>query len=452
MRKRRLFNFMMFIALLFMASFLPLSQSAKSARDDLQGRATDILVGKVKAMDSKWNDENTLIYTLVTVKVEKVLKGPIKDDEVLISHLGGEVGDIGQFIEYEPRFKKGEKVKLYLKRETNGVYTVINGAKGKQSLKAEEVTLPGYYWEGHRWLSLPVHYYVNLNGAPSAALSAVQASFQVWEDDPGSYIDYTYAGATILSSIAKDDNNIVFWGYYDGSGGVLAVCTFWYHIPTLEILEFDIQFDSGDDWQIWENTADPNAFDVMNVGTHEAGHSLGLLDLYSSADSSETMYGYSSPGQTTKRTLYTGDLMGLHQAYPETYILGASVKTDKAVYKEGWDVQVSHRITSKYIESKNVIFWWAIYFGKYYTISYVPDVTLPKMFEIVLDVDLTIPNLGGSAFSAYWVIAIIDPSTGDILSWDYCQWTYNPSAPSTSPFVTLDELANQLAKSNSQQP
>jgi predicted Zn-dependent protease len=55
--------------------------------------------------------------------------------------------------------------------------------------------------------------------------------------------------------------------------------------------------------------------DLQNIATHELGHGLGLNDLYESAASEETMYGYSTYGEMSKRSLFIGDIAGIHDLY-----------------------------------------------------------------------------------------------------------------------------------------
>ena len=55
--------------------------------------------------------------------------------------------------------------------------------------------------------------------------------------------------------------------------------------------------------------------DLQNIATHELGHSAGLNDIYSSTCSEVTMYGYSSYGETKKRTLEQPDITGLQKIY-----------------------------------------------------------------------------------------------------------------------------------------
>ncbi len=50
--------------------------------------------------------------------------------------------------------------------------------------------------------------------------------------------------------------------------------------------------------------------DLQNIATHELGHTVGLSDLYNRC-LEETMYGYSSEGETSKRSLNPGDIAGL---------------------------------------------------------------------------------------------------------------------------------------------
>lgn len=64
-------------------------------------------------------------------------------------------------------------------------------------------------------------------------------------------------------------------------------------------------------------TSVPGYFDVQNVATHEAGHTLFLGDLYQAPAYELTMYGYTEPGEIRKQTLGTGDISGLQKLYGE---------------------------------------------------------------------------------------------------------------------------------------
>jgi hypothetical protein len=275
-------------------------------------KASYVLVGKVENIESHWDEESGSIYTYVKVYVEERIKGSIQDEYVVIKHKGGEVGNIGLWVSGEPCFLLGEKVEVYLKLEETGEFTVIDGWKGKVSLSSPASS--GFSYSGIHWGAndLPVPYYIN-EDCTSQELQAVQASFQTWEDDLESSMDYTYMGTTTLSGESLNGYNVVSWQPIDGPSGTLAETFYWYNPSTKLLIEFDIVFDVN---ETWSTTGEPGKYDVQNVGTHEVGHTLMLEDLYDSADSEQTMYGYSSPGETKKRTLEAGDLAGLRYIYP----------------------------------------------------------------------------------------------------------------------------------------
>lgn len=58
-----------------------------------------------------------------------------------------------------------------------------------------------------------------------------------------------------------------------------------------------------------------NMYDVRNIGTHEAGHVVGLDDLYDVKYSEITLYGYSLKGETKKISLAAGDIQGTTVLY-----------------------------------------------------------------------------------------------------------------------------------------
>ena len=66
----------------------------------------------------------------------------------------------------------------------------------------------------------------------------------------------------------------------------------------------------------FSTTGESGKHDVRNAATHELGHWLRLLDLYGSGDTSKTMYGNFSLGETLKRTLEADDLNGINYIYP----------------------------------------------------------------------------------------------------------------------------------------
>jgi len=179
-----------------------------------------------------------------------------------------------------------------------------------------------------RWARGPVPYYVNSAGGPGAALNAIQAGFDAWEKEikspavgqvyggDQSAIDYTYAGSWNAAGAARDDHNTVsFTNLSSSCSGCLAVTTYWFGRGTNSLAEADITLNSA---YPWSTSGAANAYDVRDIVTHEAGHTLVLGDLYQSRDRALTMYGYGALGETLKRDLGAGDVLGVRNAYPST--------------------------------------------------------------------------------------------------------------------------------------
>ena len=86
---------------LLLTGFLASQASALMVRksiEELTSQADSILIGKVKKIESQWNEERTLIYTYVTISVKqytKALSGVGEVQEIIVKVPGGEVGDIG---------------------------------------------------------------------------------------------------------------------------------------------------------------------------------------------------------------------------------------------------------------------------------------------------------------------------------------------------------------------
>jgi len=116
-----------------------------------------------------------------------------------------------------------------------------------------------------------------------------------------------------------DGQNVVSWGRL--GRGIIAQTTVWYNSRTKEIVEFGIIFSTAYKWGIDADGEGSSytltgAFDVQNIAAHEAGHTLMLDDLYMSAASALTMYGYGDFGETYAISLGVGDISGIHAVYP----------------------------------------------------------------------------------------------------------------------------------------
>ncbi|MCL5772589.1 MAG: hypothetical protein M1479_10025 [Actinobacteria bacterium] len=195
----------------------------------------------------------------------------------------------------------------------------------------------GYIYSGYHWAdeAIPVNYYINPSGSSGdpTFIPGIQAGFQVWEDEPSSYMDFNYGGVTdsVISSLndVMDGENVVGWANISGIyPNAIATTQFWYNILTKEIAEIDLALNS-DPYFLWcQNTpgdevwdyADTSQYDVdvQNIIAHEAGHWLVLDDLYADNNMDKTMYGYSDQMELIKRSLAPGDVAGIQAIYPQT--------------------------------------------------------------------------------------------------------------------------------------
>jgi hypothetical protein len=122
------------------------------------------------------------------------------------------------------------------------------------------------------------------------------------------YQVFSYKGTTSRTAGTRDNFNVISWGTY--SAGVIAVTMSW--VKGKRVLEVDCLMNTYYGWSL---TGEAGKMDVQNIMTHELGHFCGIADLYNNADYWLTMYGYSDFGETYKRTLGLGDILGLEAVY-----------------------------------------------------------------------------------------------------------------------------------------
>ena len=179
-----------------------------------------------------------------------------------------------------------------------------------------------YKYSGIHWASedLSVTYTVDTYGSDldnAQAVSTIILSFETWdkETDTDVFGDYTATYDSSLIAGELDYVNAVVWGDYPTSG-VIAMTYFWYYPDTGELVDVDTLFDTDYEWSISKKGI-PGTMDLQNIATHEFGHWLVLDDLYNRPARKQTMYGYSTFGEISKRSLESGDIAGLEAIYGE---------------------------------------------------------------------------------------------------------------------------------------
>ncbi len=143
--------------------------------------------------------------------------------------------------------------------------------------------------------------------------SASSAAAETWDASTNKELmnDVYTIDKTAKYGIQNYKNAITFGNY--PTAGVIAVTTIWYNPATKAIVEFDVEFDT--DWRWGDAAVDATKMDLQNIAIHELGHGVGLADVYDTACSAVTMYGYSNYGETQKRTLEIPDIIGLQTLY-----------------------------------------------------------------------------------------------------------------------------------------
>lgn len=187
-----------------------------------------------------------------------------------------------------------------------------------------------------KWSNPSVTYYVNASGGPSGTIAAVTGGMQTWTDITPADFTFVYGGTTSSTAHGTNDGtNIITFGSL--SVGTLAENYYWFSGGTARMIDSDIRFNT---YYSWSTNGTPSTYDVQNIGTHEHGHSLCLLDLYDLLDSTKTMYGYGYEDETQKRTLHQDDIDGINYLYcgkPAKVVGGSSYHTIQEAYDAAQD-------------------------------------------------------------------------------------------------------------------
>ena len=108
----------------------------------LSSVADYIIEGTVTGVESRWNEENTGIFTYSDLTVTIYIKGTfLPTNTFQIVTPGGTVGDIAQVIEDQSLFHEGKRVRLYLKK-VNDEFSIICGRFGVEGLEIQAIPAP----------------------------------------------------------------------------------------------------------------------------------------------------------------------------------------------------------------------------------------------------------------------------------------------------------------------
>ncbi|MCX6801100.1 MAG: matrixin family metalloprotease [Candidatus Diapherotrites archaeon] len=194
----------------------------------------------------------------------------------------------------------------------------IHYAKGKDNAAGKGAkAAPCYKLMGYSWKTRPINYSINTSNpqglSQSFIVSAISTSAETWDASTSAELfNNSYSIDPSATYGVRDGKNSIAFGPYSNNG-VIAIASIWFSNKTKQIVEFDQLYNTYFQWG--DATANPALMDLQNIATHELGHAVGLNDIYTQQCSAVTMYGYSSEGEISKRTLEQADITGLRSMY-----------------------------------------------------------------------------------------------------------------------------------------
>lgn len=114
----------------------PASVLTKLSLGELAGRADRALVGTVEEVRSRFIGDGSYIVTEVRIRCTRELLGVPAGTVFTVTHLGGEVGEIGQKVFGEASYQVGQEV-LLLAEERAGAFYAVGMAQGALHVERE---------------------------------------------------------------------------------------------------------------------------------------------------------------------------------------------------------------------------------------------------------------------------------------------------------------------------
>lgn len=108
------------MALALVASAVAPASATTLIRESLDGLVAGnrvVVVGEVLDASSYWNEDHSFILTDVRVAVHEAIKGNVKDREITVTIMGGQVGELTTLIVGGPELIPGNSYVLFLNEE-----------------------------------------------------------------------------------------------------------------------------------------------------------------------------------------------------------------------------------------------------------------------------------------------------------------------------------------------
>jgi hypothetical protein len=115
------------------------SQVLHQTLRDLTLGSSDVVIGRVEEMSTRWNESHTKIVTDVTVSVSESLKGT-PGERLVLTQLGGDLDGFRYAVPGSPLFRPGEEALLFVWRDAKGRAQVNGLAQGKFDIRTDAAT------------------------------------------------------------------------------------------------------------------------------------------------------------------------------------------------------------------------------------------------------------------------------------------------------------------------
>jgi hypothetical protein len=99
-----------------------------------------ILIGEVRSVTSAWDETRTFAWTYVEVYCERLLKGEIQSQTIVLKQLGANFADSGLHVFGQPKFTPGQQTLLYLNTAVDGSLRVAHNFMGKFNIETDQLT------------------------------------------------------------------------------------------------------------------------------------------------------------------------------------------------------------------------------------------------------------------------------------------------------------------------
>ena len=105
----------------------------------LSSESERIVLARVENQHCDWLKDTRVIFTYTKIKVEKTMKGS-HESTMEIAEVGGTIGDLTTRVASMPRFKTGERIVLFLKKDGLQQWRVRGAIQGRFSVLYNRAT------------------------------------------------------------------------------------------------------------------------------------------------------------------------------------------------------------------------------------------------------------------------------------------------------------------------